>query len=152
MQYKHQLASKKRRINEKNSPMAQTMPDALFGPIFVAATPPIAYFIYYNYICYKPQLVSKKEEEMKKKKNSLMAQTTHLVLFGPIFVAAAPPVACFIDYHQYVYTINISWLKKNEERKKLTYGTNNARCVVWPCFCCHHPSRCVFHRLQLYML
>ena len=46
-----------------------------------------------------------------------MAQTTHLVLFGPIFVAATPPVMCFIDYH-YIYTINVSWLQKNEERKK----------------------------------
>ena len=46
-----------------------------------------------------------------------MAQTTHLALFGPIFVTAAPPVVCFIDYH-YIYTINVSWLQKNEERKK----------------------------------
>ena len=35
--------------------MAQTMTDALFasGPIFVAATPPLAYFVDYNYISYK---------------------------------------------------------------------------------------------------
>ena len=46
-----------------------------------------------------------------------MAQTTHLALFGPIFVATAPPVVCFIDYH-YIYTINVSWLQKNEEKKK----------------------------------
>ena len=52
---------------EKNSLMAQTMPDVLFGPVFVATTPPVVYFIDYNYICYKLQLVSKKEEEMKKK-------------------------------------------------------------------------------------
>ena len=48
--------------------MAQTMHLALFGPIFVAATPPIMYFIDYNYIYYKPQLESKKEEKKKKKK------------------------------------------------------------------------------------
>ena len=30
------------------------MPDALFGPVFVAAAPLVAYFIDYNYICYKP--------------------------------------------------------------------------------------------------
>ena len=40
-----------------------------------------------------------------------MAQTTLDALFGPVFVAAAPPVACFIDYH-YVCTINVSWLQK----------------------------------------
>ena len=48
-----------------------------------------------------------------------MAQTMHLALFGPVFVAATPPVVCFIDYH-YIYTINVSWLQKNEERKKKT--------------------------------
>ena len=80
-----------------------------------------------------------------------MAQTMHLALFGPIFVAAAPPVMCFIDYH-YIYTINVSWLQKNEERKKkkLTYGPNNARCFVWACFRRHRPSHCVFRRLHLY--
>ena len=81
-----------------------------------------------------------------------MAQTTHLALFGPIFVAAAPPIMCFIDYH-YIYTINISGLQKNEERKKktITYGPNNARCVVWACFRRRRPSHCVFRRLHLYI-
>ena len=45
--------------------MAQTMPDALFRPIFVTATPPITYFIDYNYICYKYQLVFQKKKEEK---------------------------------------------------------------------------------------
>ena len=64
-----------------------------------------------------------------------MAQTMHLALFGPVFVAASPPVVCFIDYH-YIYTINVSWLQKmkKEKKKKLTYGPNNARCVVWAHF------------------
>ena len=34
--------------------MAQTTADALVGPVFVAAAPPIMYFIDYHYICYKP--------------------------------------------------------------------------------------------------
>ena len=47
-----------------------------------------------------------------------MAQTTHPVLFGPIFVVTAPPITYFIDYN-YIHTINISWFqKKNKEKKK----------------------------------
>ena len=59
--------------------------------------------------------IQKKEEYMKR--NSLMAQTTHLALFGLILVTATPPIMYFIDYN-YIYTINISWFQKNEERKK----------------------------------
>ena len=46
--------------------MAQTMPDALFGPIFVTAAPPITYFIDYNYICYKYKLVFQKKKKEEK--------------------------------------------------------------------------------------
>ena len=55
-----------------------------------------------------------------------MAQTMHLALFVPVFVTTAPPIVCFIDYH-YIYTINVSWLQKNEERKKKTH--------LWPKQC-----------------
>ena len=73
------------------------------------------------------------------------------VLFGPVFVAATPPIACFIDYH-YIYTINISWLqKKMKKEKKITYGPNNASGIVWARFHCCCPSHCVFHRLHLYI-
>ena len=46
--------------------MAQTMPDALFGLIFVAAAPPVAYFIAYNYISYNI-LVSIQKKKKKRK-------------------------------------------------------------------------------------
>ena len=58
-----------------------------------------------------------------------MAQTMHLALFGPVFVAAAPPIVCFIDYH-YIYTINISWLQKMKKEKKKTH--------LWPKQCQMH--------------
>ena len=61
--------------------MAQITHLALFGPIFVTATPPVTYFIDYNYICYK--------YSKKRKKISLMAQTMTDTLFGPVFVTAA---------------------------------------------------------------
>ena len=48
--YKCQLASKKMKKEKKSSLMAQRMPDVLFGPVFVAATPPIMYFVDYIYI------------------------------------------------------------------------------------------------------
>ena len=49
--YKHQLASKKmKKENKKSSLMAQTTPDVLFEPVFVAAAPLIAYFVDYIYI------------------------------------------------------------------------------------------------------
>ena len=58
--------------------MAQTMPDVLFGPGFITAAPPVAYFIHYNYI-YTINVSLK-----RKKKNSLVAQTTPDVMFGPV--------------------------------------------------------------------
>ena len=41
---------KMKKEKKKNSLMAQTMPDALFGPVFIATTPLIAYFVDYIYI------------------------------------------------------------------------------------------------------
>ena len=38
--------------------------------------------------------------------------------FGPIFIAAAPPVTYFIDYN-YIYTINVSWIKKKKKKTQL---------------------------------
>ena len=102
--------------------MPQTMANALFGPIFVATTPPIAYFVDYNYIYYKCQLASKKMKE--EKKNSLMAQTMHLALFGPIFVAATPLIVYFIDYI-YIYTKCYLFSKKIRKKKKLTCHSND---------------------------
>ena len=52
-------------------------------------------------IYYKRQLASKKMK--KEKKSSLMVQTTPDVLFGPVFIPAAPPIMYFIDYI-YIHT------------------------------------------------
>ena len=54
-------------------------------------------FIDYNCICYNYQLVSQKKKE-KKTKNSLMAQTTTDMSFGPIFVTAALPIVYYNIY------------------------------------------------------
>ena len=54
-------------MKKKNSLMPQTKANALFGPVFVATTPPVMYFIDYNYIYYKCQLASKKMKKEKKK-------------------------------------------------------------------------------------
>ena len=78
-------------------------PNNAFGPIFIAAAPPVTYFIDYNYI----YTINVSWIQKKKKKNSIMAQTMPDVLFGPVFIAAAPPVTYFIDYN-YILTINIS--------------------------------------------
>ena len=41
---------KMKKKNKINSLMAQTTPDVLFGPVYVAATPLIVYFVDYIYI------------------------------------------------------------------------------------------------------
>ena len=88
--------------------MAQTTHLALFGPVFVAAAPPVACFIDYHLplcIYYKHQLASKK---MKKKK-------THL---WPIFFATTPPIMYFIDYI-YIYTKCQLFSKKIRKKNSL---------------------------------
>ena len=77
-------------MKKKNSPIAQTTADALFGPIFVAAAPPIAYFVDYHYICYK-LLVSKKEE--MKKKTHLWPKQHIWHCLGP-FLLSPPLPSC----------------------------------------------------------
>ena len=86
---------KKEEYMKRNSLMAQTTHLALFGLILVTATPPIMYFIDYNYI----YIVSFKKMKKGEEKNSLMAQTMPDVLFGPSFITTAPPVAYFVHYN-----------------------------------------------------
>ena len=52
-----------------------------------------------------------KKMKKEKKKNSLMAQTMPDVLFGPVFVAAAPLIAYFVDYI-YRYTKHYYFQKR----------------------------------------
>ena len=109
--------------------MAQTTHLALFGPVFVAAAPPVACFIDYHLplcIYYKHQLASKK---MKKKK-------THL---WPIFVATTPPIMHFVDYI-YIYTKCQLFSKKIRKKKKLTCCPNDMQPTL-PCCCCQQYSQ-----------
>ena len=89
----------KKKSKWKNSLMTQTMHLALFGPIFITTTPPVVYFIDYNYI----YIVSFKKMKKGEEKNSLMAQTMPDVLFGPSFITAAPPITYFIHYNYIDY-------------------------------------------------
>ena len=59
------------------------------------------------------------------------------VSFRPVFVTATLPI---MYYNIYILLTLVS-IQKKEEKKKLTYGPNNDRHVVWAHFhnCC--PSR-----------
>ena len=80
---------------------------------------------------------------IKKKKSSLMAQTMHLALFGPVFVATTPPIAYFIDYNHisYKYQLVFQKKKKNSLMAQMTPNVS-----IWACFCHHCPSHCVHCR------
>ena len=125
--------------------MAKTTHLVLFGPIFVAAAPPIAYFIDYNYICYKYQLVFQKKKE---EKLTYGPNDDRHVCLGP-FSSSPPFPSCMSQITIHICYKHQLVFKKKE--KKLTYGPNNARCIVQACFHCHCPSCCLFHRLQLYI-
>src|SRR5882762_4623065 len=100
----------------KNSPMAQTTPDASFGPVLVISVLPVAYFVYYNFI-YCKTLVSIKKTRNKKIKNSPMAQTTRLASFGPVLVISVLPVAYFV-YYNFIYCKTLVVRIKKHEIKE----------------------------------
>ena len=55
------------------------------------------------------------------KKNSPMAQTTHLVSFGPVFVVSAHPIAYFVFKNIYILYNISSYSKKRRKNKKNTH-------------------------------
>ena len=63
---------------------------ASFGPVFVAAALPVAYFVIKIY----KTLVTIKNYEVKNT-HTPGAQTTHLVSSGPVFIVVALPVTYF---------------------------------------------------------
>ena len=81
--------------------MAQTTPDASFGPFLVVTNPPIAYFVDYNCIYIKQQLVPKKHERNIKKAHLwpkrcvwcrlgpfplFLPTLSHILLVKPIYI------------------------------------------------------------------
>ena len=71
-----------------------------------------------------------------------MAQTTCLASFGPVLVIPGLPVAYFVGR---LHTLVSIYIKHERNcKKKLTYGPNDARRVVWAilnitahlCRCC----------------
>ena len=71
-----------------------------------------------------------------------MAQTTCLALFGPVLVIIGLPVAYFMYYNVYTmkYKLVLEKKKHNIKKiKKLTYGPNDARRIVWACSLHLHP-------------
>ena len=82
-----------------------------------------------------------------------MAQTTHLALFGPILVIVGLPVAYFVYYIVYTMKYKLVLEKtRNKKNKKLTYGPNDARCIVWARSLHLHPPCQVVRVLQFYIL
>jgi hypothetical protein len=79
-----------------------------------------------------------------------MAQTTPDASFGPVLVISVLPNAYFVDYSCRYYKTLVSIYKKRKKfKKKLTYGPNDARCVIWARSRHLRPPYCVLHRLQL---
>ena len=83
-----------------------------------------------------------------------MAQMTCLASFGPAVIVAALSVAYFVDNtqiitYQYMYNRILVRIRKNMKKiETLTYGPNNARCVIQACFhYCWPPCR-IFCTLQ----
>ena len=95
--------------------------------------------------------MQKKEE--KKKKDSLYGPKQHQMhCLGP-FRSLLPFPSYTLQITIYIYGINISQYPKIKRRneKKLTYGPNDAKCIVFAHFHHHCPSCCVCHRLhQIY--
>ena len=112
----------------------------LFGPVLVVATLPIVYVIDHNIYAINISQYPKKEE------NSLMAQMMPDTSFGPIFIIATLPIVYVVDYNYICYKHQLASQKK--KRRKLTYGPNDDRHVVWARFCNCHPSCHVHHRLK----
>ena len=65
--------------------MAQTMPNTLFGPVFIDPAQSITDFV----IRYSKDLVSIKKKQKKRKKSSPRAQKTRLTSFGPVSIVPA---------------------------------------------------------------
>ena len=86
---------KKQREKKKNSPRAQTMCLASFGPVFTVLAQPDSNFNIRSYI-YNIALISIQDIKEKIKKYSPMAQTTPDALFGPVFIVSAHPVVYLV--------------------------------------------------------
>ena len=65
-----------------------------------------------------------------------MAQTTRLASFGPVFAVPVQSVAYLVTSTCIYNKCIVSTKEKTKEkRKKLTYGPNDARRVVWARSC-----------------
>ena len=106
---------------------------ASFGPVFVAAALPVAYFVIKIY----KTLVTIKNYEVKHTPTP-RAQMTHLASSGPVFVVVALPVT----YFNIIIYKTLVCFKKNEEKRKKP--SPRAQTTHRP----HTPCR-IFHRLQL---
>ena len=67
----------------------------------------------------------------KEKKNLLWAQTVPDVLFGPF--SSLLPSLPFKKINK-IYIYYLALIKYEREKKELTMGPNDARCVVWAVF------------------
>ena len=79
-----------------------------------------------------------------------MAQTTCLVLFGPVFIVPAQFITDLV-IRTYIHSrtfVSIKKKTKKNEKKKLTYGPNNVSDVVWACFHCP----CPIHHVSSYLV
>ena len=78
-------------------------------------------------------------------KNSLMAQTTRLASFGPVFVVPARSIM-YLIIRTYIYNRTFVSIKKKRRKinEKLIYGPNDASDVVWARFRCPCPIHHVF--------
>ena len=75
-----------------------------------------------------------------------MAQTTSDALFGPVFIVPAQSIM-YLVIRTYIYNktfVSIKKKRRKMKKKKLTYGPNDARRVVWARFRHLCPPRRVF--------
>ena len=79
------------------------------------------------------------------KKKSPMAQTTCLASFGPVFVVSAQSITNLV-IRTYIHSRTFVSIKKKQRKmkKKLTYGPNDVRRVVWARFHCPKMVRTQF--------
>ena len=81
-----------------------------------------------------------------------MAQTMCLASFGPVFVVPAQSITDLV-IRTYIHSRTFVSIKKKRRKieKKLTYGPNDVRRVVWACFRCPCPIDHVSSYLNLYI-